>query len=211
LPACRASPPPPRVEGVERRWPPPPRSRPPPMPRWRPGVVGGPSPLRALPSARLARFSRPNCAFDGRRFELAVRAELAQGREARTQCCSSLPLEPGFLQLSHKARAAPLCALDLRALRCAFAASCCVRTACACLRLRRPPTTSARSGAADAAPTAAFARSLRRLAPQTQQPPPQKQSSELLSALRGAPLERQRLLTASAPRLVCLRLAPSIR
>jgi hypothetical protein len=150
---------PPWVEGVERppqSWPPPPRSCPPPMPRWRHGVVGGPSPLRALPSARLARFSRPNYVFDGRRLQLVVRAELLQGREARAQCCSSLPLDPRPLHLSHKARAAPLCASDLRALRCAFAASCCARTACACLRLRRPPTTSVRSGAAAATSTAAF-------------------------------------------------------
>jgi len=60
-------------------------------------------------------------------------------------------------------------------------------------------------------PPLPFARSLRRLAPQTQQPPPQQQSSELLSALRGAPLERQRPLTASAPRLVCLNFAQSMR
>jgi hypothetical protein len=60
-------------------------------------------------------------------------------------------------------------------------------------------------------PPLPFARSLRRLAPQTQQPPSQQQSSELLSALRGAPLERQRPLTASAPRLVCVHSAPSIR
>jgi hypothetical protein len=67
----------PWVKGVERpprSWPPPPRSCPPPMPRWRHGVVGGPSPLRTLLTARLARFSRLNCVFDGRRLELAVRA-----------------------------------------------------------------------------------------------------------------------------------------
>jgi hypothetical protein len=94
-----------RGRGRRRRAP-----APPPMPRWRPGVVGGPSPLRTLPSARLARFCRPNRAFDGRRLEFAVRAELAQGREARAQCCSSLPLDPRLLHLSHNSRAAPLCA-----------------------------------------------------------------------------------------------------
>ena len=61
-----------------------------------------------------------------------------------------------FFTSASKARVAPLCASDLRTLRCAFPASFCAHTACACYRLRRPPTTSARSGAAAATSTPSF-------------------------------------------------------
>jgi hypothetical protein len=128
------------------------------MPRWRPGDFGGPSLLRALPSARLAHFSRPNCVFDGRRLELAVRAELMQGQEARAQ--PSARPETFTSQLQK---------LGLRL--------CAHPTFAPCNRQDPGPPLPPMP--------LPFARSLRRLALQTQQPPPQQQPSELLSALRG--------------------------
>jgi hypothetical protein len=184
---------PPGFEGVERpprSWPPPPRSRPPPMPRWRPGVVGGPFPLRTLPSARLARFSRPSCVFDvsdaGSSSLLGL--SLCRAEKPAQDAAAVFRSTRGFCISAIKARVAPLCAFDFRALRCAFAASCCLAApappapvfGCGGRPLRRqdpelplPPT------------PLPFARSLRQLAPQAQQPPPQQQPSELLSALRG--------------------------